>query len=264
MAMKLYTESSVQNIADAIRLKNGLSSKYTISQMAQAVRDIPLGGNISQYRAILDGTISGSFTCDISIVGAYAFVYCSSLTSVSFPKCTTIGEGAFQYCSRLATVDFPQCKYVGNSAFYSCTSLTTVSFPECSIIGQSAFQSCRSLTSISFPVCTMIGDYAFQNCSMLTSVTFPECDTILGLAFQSCSRLNFIDIPKCSDIYNGVFKSCLALSKAIVGTSISVICNLSNSSVFQSTPIAQSSYLGYFGSIYVPSSLLTQYQTATN
>jgi len=34
--------------------------------------------------------------------------------------------------------------------------------------------------------------------------------------------------------------------------------------IFSNTPIHLSTYLGYFGSIYVPASLLASYKTATN
>lgn len=34
--------------------------------------------------------------------------------------------------------------------------------------------------------------------------------------------------------------------------------------IFANTPIANTTYLGYFGSIYVPASLLASYKTATN
>ena len=41
MANKLYDEASVQAIANAIRSKNKTETKYKISQMAQAIEDIP-------------------------------------------------------------------------------------------------------------------------------------------------------------------------------------------------------------------------------
>ena len=44
MALKLYNESDIQDIADAIRGKNGSSDTYTVSQMASAIDDIPTGG----------------------------------------------------------------------------------------------------------------------------------------------------------------------------------------------------------------------------
>lgn len=46
MAMKLYNDASIQDIADAIRSKNGLSDTYTVAEMAQAIEDIPSSGAI--------------------------------------------------------------------------------------------------------------------------------------------------------------------------------------------------------------------------
>lgn len=43
MAKKLYEESSVSDIAVAIREKNGLSTTYNVSEMGEAVRAIPTG-----------------------------------------------------------------------------------------------------------------------------------------------------------------------------------------------------------------------------
>lgn len=44
MSKKLYEESDVQAIADAIREKNGLTDTYTVSQMAAAISAIETGG----------------------------------------------------------------------------------------------------------------------------------------------------------------------------------------------------------------------------
>ncbi len=44
MGLKLYDETSVQAIADAIRSKNGSSDTYTISEMSTAIENIPSGG----------------------------------------------------------------------------------------------------------------------------------------------------------------------------------------------------------------------------
>ena len=39
---------------------------------------------------------------------------------------------------------------------------------------------------------------------------------------------------------------------------------LQNTNAFINTPISNSTYLGYYGSIYVPSSLVDTYKSATN
>ena len=43
MSKKLYEESSIQDIANAIRNKNGLSDAYKVSEMAAAINGIPAG-----------------------------------------------------------------------------------------------------------------------------------------------------------------------------------------------------------------------------
>ena len=43
MANKLYNETSIQAIANAIRAKNGSSNSYTVGQMASAIANIPTG-----------------------------------------------------------------------------------------------------------------------------------------------------------------------------------------------------------------------------
>lgn len=47
MALKLYNETDIEAIADAIRAKNGSSDTYKVSEMADAIDDIPTGGGSS-------------------------------------------------------------------------------------------------------------------------------------------------------------------------------------------------------------------------
>ena len=57
MSKKLYEESDVQAIADAIRTKNGLTDTYTVSQMAAAITAIETGGG-----GLPAGWATGEFT----------------------------------------------------------------------------------------------------------------------------------------------------------------------------------------------------------
>lgn len=47
MAKKLYEESNIQAIANAIRAKNGLATTYTVSEMAAAILALSTGGGES-------------------------------------------------------------------------------------------------------------------------------------------------------------------------------------------------------------------------
>lgn len=58
MSKKLYEETYVQAIANAIREKNGLTDTYTISQMAAAISAIEAGGG-----GLPSGWATGTFQC---------------------------------------------------------------------------------------------------------------------------------------------------------------------------------------------------------
>lgn len=194
-------------------------------------------------------------------LGVSAFSYCSSLTSADFPACKTIGSSAFESCSRLARINFPSCKSIGGSAFANCASLTSADFPVCTTMGSSAFYSCSRLASINFPACTAVGNSAFIRCSSLESVSLQSCTQIGLSAFAMCYNLVTVVLPVCTMISRGAFYSCFNLiSLYLPGSSL---CSMGDLNAFNSTPISDySASAGRYGSIYVPASMLTTYQTA--
>ena len=264
--------SARSNIASAIISMGGsVGANDGFEAFPAAISAIPAGGtnfDITQEEwdtivAINNQTISGTLSLSgVTKVASYMFQSCASLTEVDFLSCTTIDFYAFDNCTSLQSVNFPVCTTIDFYAFDRCTSLQSVNFPNCTIIGQSAFYLCTSLQSISFPACTSIGPYTFQQCTSLHSVNFPSCTNIGGKAFQSCRSLQSVNFPVCTTIDTGAFESCTLLSAIYLLAS--TVCKLLDSDVFDSTPMSLSSYLGYFGSIYVPSSLVASYKTATN
>ena len=200
---------------------------------------------------------------NVESIGEHAFDTCRSLTTINFPKATTIGESAFYLCSNLTTISFPNATTIGRSAFGLCYSLTTINFPKATTIGSYAFRMCSHLTTISFPNATTVGSYAFGYCDDLTTVSLPNVTTIGYYAFSNCTSLTTASFPAATSIAYNVFQSCYNLKSLYLTNSI--ICTLSHSNAFSSTPIGgYSASAGTYGSIYVPASLLTSYQTATN
>lgn len=57
MGLKLYEETSVQAIANAIRAKNGSSDTYTISEMSTAIANIPSGGGEGKTKVVSDDIV---------------------------------------------------------------------------------------------------------------------------------------------------------------------------------------------------------------
>ena len=79
------------------------------------------------------------------IMGACAFTYCESLTSIKLPSSVTKIDGfAFNRCPSLTSVNIPSCvKEIGESAFECCESLTSINIPSSvTEIGEEAFSSC--------------------------------------------------------------------------------------------------------------------------
>jgi len=155
---------------------------------------------------------------------------------------TQIAPYACYSMSQLTSVYFPNATSVGMGAFYSCSRLQSVNMPEVTTLNTNGtmFRYCSALTTLNMPKVSNIPNQAFTNCSALTSISFPNLTTISTYAFQSCSKLE---------------------SVYLYG---STVVTLANANAFASTPLSRSNYLGRWGSIFVPTSLLNTYKAAAN
>ena len=95
---------------------------------------IELLGEEETFKNIVERKITELEDNKIDVIRNYAFENCSGLTSVSFPKATSIGYGTFRGCSSLTTI------YVGTDTSTICTLSST-----------NAFDSCTNLTNIYVP-----------------------------------------------------------------------------------------------------------------
>ena len=86
-------------------------------------------------------------------IGAFAFEYCHSLTSVVIGNnVTSIDRGAFYSCESLKSIEIPDgVTALGGSAFRFCSGLESIEIPgSVTDIGNLTFHNCTSLTTISF------------------------------------------------------------------------------------------------------------------
>ena len=142
----------------------------------------------------VDGVGIITFDGDVTSIGNFAFLICTSLTNIIIPdSVTSIGDFAFQGCTGLTNITIPgRVTSIGRNAFENCTSLTNIIIPgSVTSIGDSVFTSCTSLTNIIIPdSVTSIGGYAFDRCSSLISITIPDSVTSFGIGvFRDCLSL---------------------------------------------------------------------------
>ena len=85
MANKLYNESDIQAIANAIRNKGGASSTMTVSQMATAIGNIPSGGGGGGDGIYLVETIAERNAIQNPQAGDICVVYSQTLAPITNP-----------------------------------------------------------------------------------------------------------------------------------------------------------------------------------
>lgn len=158
MAQKLYEEANIQDIANAIRAKNGTTTTYKTDEMAAAIRGIETGGGgTSDDFAIKVIEGEGAITelpSGITKIRSYAFQGNTDLSLTSLPSTvTSIGRNAFEQCTNLSLTSIPSSvKSIGDWAFQYCTGLTTLTFKGTpSSIASNAFINCTNITTINVP-----------------------------------------------------------------------------------------------------------------
>lgn len=229
------------------------------------------------------------------------FYRCSNLEIVSLPKIQSLGVNVFYGCSKISSINIPACSFIGGNAFNGCTNLEEINGPFtfisgsafkacykltrinssipgvadigiCSSVKGGAFWGARSIEEIKYPLCTGIEISTFMNCSILKRINssidghinFPLCSYLSSYAFSECSMITTASFPMLNNIGSLAFYRCYTLLSLYLLSS--VLTTLTTSYAFVSTPIAgYTEYVsGSYGTIYVPSSLYSQYISATN
>lgn len=185
---------------------------------------------ITGYCYYRSGT-AGLYSKDLSSFTGYGTID-SSITQYWFSSCTWTD----------IITNFSNTTMYNNGMFQNCLSLLTAQLPECTYIGERTFFGCSNLKEVSIPVCTEVAKDAFAGCSSLSKIVLPVCSYLGAHAFQACRSL--------SEITLGYSVEPVVLDYEYYPSN--------RSEVFVLTGITSST-----GSIYVPSSLVSRYKTAT-
>ena len=158
MAKNNNLKDFVTGVADAIREKKGTTELINPQDFENEIRTIQTGSDPSSGKSLAAQIIDKSVT-DVTAgdlkgatkIGDYAFIRCSSLTSITIPDSVTkIGDSAFTNCSSLTSITIPDgVTSIVGSTFYSCKQLTSITIPNSvTSIGNSAFGQCSTDTEL--------------------------------------------------------------------------------------------------------------------
>lgn len=224
----------VTNFASASVNVPGIVPSGTSSITANGIYDIT---NFASVDVNVSGGGGGDHDAEDGIIQR-------TISTIYNSTASFIGERAFNPCAFLEEATFLNASTVNAMAFMTCTSLQKAILPNVTGVGSSAFNGCYKLASIDLPKASFINVNAFANCVSLSMASLNKLVSLrlfIGSnAFYNCSKL---------------------MSVYVLG---SVLASLNNNGVFTNTPMANSTYTGSFGSIYVPASLVDSYKAATN
>lgn len=244
MANVLVEETSLSNIASAIRVKSGSTAVYKPGEMAAAISNLSTGGGSSDNE---DGLLE------------------NTLVNYENTTATKIRDDFFMDSTKLVTATFTNVSNVGNRAFNNCKALTQVSLPNAHQVGTNCFSYCPKLSNVNLSNAERIGFRSFLNCTSLTSINLPRLEILEGSVFFGCSKLAKVDLGSCEQFYptnSSQFSHCNKLTTLILRSNTRCSLPYSVQSAFDSTPFTDSSFgQGY---VYVPRALVDTYKDSTN
>ena len=165
MAKKLYEESDIQAIADAIREKNGTTNTYTVAEM---------GGGISSNK-IFYGLFQGIYPSngifiddELEYTNVPIFYRSKVIKSATFNKLKECYNSGLFYNSSIEEVYMPVFNSLGTSTFQYCSKLHTAYLPNATV-STYTFYGCKKLTKLEFNN-TNISTNTFQNSGLTTLI----------------------------------------------------------------------------------------------
>ena len=144
-----------------------------------------------------------------------------------------------KFVSKTITHIYSEIEYPnGNYLLSNQIGLVSVDLPYLHQTNAGAFERCESLVDVNIPSVRKLGNDCFSRCTALQKLVLTETTTAFA---QNC------------------FWNCTALNTLVLKAN--QVVSLENVNCFDRTPFASG---GTGGTVYVPSALIAQYQTATN
>ena len=220
MANVLVEETSLSNIASAIREKSGGSATYKPGEMAAAISNLPTGGSSSDNveLKIGEGLVRRYIQEDSEESSGIPETYVNTTW-------TTIGDYAFsnmrfkksQFSYRPHTYEmlhttFSNVATIGNSAFsnvsffsegyyrpYQDNKYAIWDFPKVTKMWRFAFSNIQGINTLNFPILTSIEEGTFSRAN-IANLNIPNLESCYK-GFISNSNVKTLSFPKLSNVH---------------------------------------------------------------
>lgn len=255
MANVLVQESSLQDIADAIRTKNGTQNTYKPAQMADAIEAIS-GGGITPTGTI---NITTNGTHDVTNYASASVAVPTGTTptgtkQVSITQNGTTTEDVTNYASAEITVNVPSSSLSWDDIASGAQPSGAIDLGSATSVKDyfSYWNTRATEWTCTGNSVTYIGQNAFRNNTYLKEIHFPNLESMStsGWVCHTCTRLEIADLGKVATIRPNMFNSCANLTTLILrGTTRTALEQVAS---FNGTPFASG---GSGGTIYIPEDL---------
>lgn len=219
MANVLVEETSLSNIASAIREKSGGSATYKPGEMAAAISNLPTGGSSDNVelkigeclvkRSVWESRNESSGIPETYVnttwttIGDYAFSnmrflkwefayrpHTYEMLHTTFSNVATIGFYAF------SNVDFFTSGYYQP---HQDNKYAIWDFPNATQVWHHAFYGAKGIHTLNFPILTSINYDAFSNTDGLLNLNIPNLESC-DRGFISNSSVKTLSFPKLSNV----------------------------------------------------------------
>jgi hypothetical protein len=257
----IWTGSEAQEVDEPSPEWNSVKGALRTSFMAVDDRAL-LEGNVPVYLDIAGSALGNATASDVAKGKTFTSASGLKLTG-TYEGTSSGGGGADQSASILdkSIVSYSNSTLteLGAYALRDCRALTTLDLPAVTEVGSYVCYGCNKLADINLPAAKTAGQYAFYGCNALTSLSLPAMTSLGSNRIVSGSKLERLDLGVCTSLVANSLNGCTVLDTIILRSS--TMCTLANVSALAGTPFASG---GSGGTVYVPSSLIATYQTATN
>lgn len=215
MSKVLIKNSTLTDIANAIREKTGDTQSLLPSEMSEKIKSISTGvdaakianreydfGNFMITETVLNVPIYAFNAMDsytnpnLTEINYERTFMGSGIKSFKAPKLVTmVGIYHFAQCANLAEFECsPELTVIPSRTFSRCSSLAYVPNSENVIeIGSQCFEF-GGIASVNLPKLTKLDGFAFSRCTPLTTVVLPKVTTLSAHTFNFCTALQSVDI----------------------------------------------------------------------